>query len=106
MAKNRFKELLKARVTIFGTYWEEIQPQLEKEPEYKALLNLEDVELLRKMFCNHLMELKLGEVNQRFAQLHSGVSNGDDQEEKILGEKMKYSQSFLKEAIASHPDLE
>ena len=99
MAENRFKELLKARVTIFGTYWEEIQPQLEKEPEYKALLNLE--ESPHKMFCNHLMELLLEEVNQRFSQLHSGVSNGDDQEEK-----MKYSQSFLKEAIASHPDLE
>ena len=107
LARSNFQLLLANKVTRFDTYWEETKPQLEKELEYQRLVALEGDQIVRKMFCYRLMEVKLLEVTQKYEQGHSvpPVTNGKDSSVNIE-DKMKFSQTVLKEAVASHPDLE
>ena len=108
-ARSAFQRVLKTRVVDFDTYWEEARAELEGQPEYQRMLELEDQDTLRKMFCNRLMEIKLQQASRSFEQVRSCpslstyMSAGSNDS---IEERMKYSQAILKEAIASHPDLE
>ena len=101
-ARSAFQEVLRTRVVDFYTYWEEARPDLEGGPEYQRLLELEEPDTLRKMFCNRLMEIKLEQARSS-PSVTAHVSTGSLD---CMEERMKYSQTILKEAIASHPDLE
>lgn len=107
-ARSAFQEVLKARVVDFNTYWVEARPELEGQPEYQRMLELADLDTLWKMFCNRLMEIKLQEANQSFEKVRScpSLSTYMTGSMDCMEERMKYSQAFLKDAIAGHPDLE
>lgn len=111
LARSDFQVLLENKVTRFDTYWEETKPQLEKEPEFQRLVDLEGEDIVRKMFCNRLMEVKLLEATLKYEQNHSAppTMNGSSWPKDCgfkFEDRMKYSQTALKEAVASHPDLD
>lgn len=108
-ARSAFQEMLNTRVVDFDTYWMEARGELEVQAEYQRLLELTDLDTLRKMFCNRLMEIKLQQASQSFEKVRSCpslsayISGGSSD---CMEERMKYSQAVLKNAVASHPDLE
>lgn len=99
-AKDAYARLLQHKVTDFNCVWSEVFPKLEKEPEFSLILQLggsEGKDMLKKMFCFRLMELKLSEASELFR--HSSMRG------KLDKESTRSHQVYLSEAFRGHPDL-
>ena len=98
-AKDGYRKLLQRKVKIFTCQWSQIQPELASEPDYQTVVSLATdeapEELVKKMFQQHLIEIKLLEANKRFG---STVK-------KANKDRSSAQQIYLSEALRSHPDL-
>ena len=99
-AKDAYSKLLQQRVTDFNCVWSDVFPELEKEPEFSHILKLggsEGKDMLKKMFCLRLMEIKLNEASKLFG--HSSMRG------KLDKESTRSHQIYLSEEFRKHPDL-
>lgn len=97
-AKNDYRDLLRQKVTNFSTYWSDIRPELEREQAYNQVLALggeDGQELVKKMFQNQLIELKLAEASKKYGSTLKRISKDDSHEHQV----------YLSEAFRKHPDL-
>lgn len=98
-ARDDYRKLLQKRVTDFSCVWSEVFPTLEKEPEFALVLQLggkEGKDIVKKMFCLRLIELKLTEAGK----LHGGSTW-----KKLEKDQSRVHQEYLSEAFRKHPDL-
>ena len=99
-ARDAYRKLLQKRVTDFSCVWSDVFPKLEQEPEFCQVLLLggkEGKEIVKKMFCLRLIELKLIEGSK----LH-GLSSA---KKKANKDQSRAYQDYLSEAFRKHPDL-
>ena len=97
-ARDAYRRLLQRKVTDFSCVWIEVFPVLEREQEFSLVLQLggkEGKDIVKKMFCLRLIEIKLMEASKRF-----GFSSA----RKKLDQSRSY-QVYLSEAFKGHPDL-
>ena len=99
-ARDAYRRLLMRKVTHFSCLWNDILPVLEVEPEYNHLLKIggeEAREVVKKMFCMRLIELKIKEANEQF-RLNTIKKKLDNGQQKAF-------QSYLSDAFKQHPDM-
>ena len=99
-ARDAYKRLLARKVNHFSCLWNDVLPILEVEPEYNHLLKVGGVEareVVKKMFCMRLIELKIKEANEQF-RLNTIKKKLDNGQQKAF-------QSYLSDAFKQHPDM-
>ena len=99
-ARDAYRRLLQRKVTDFSCVWSEVFPALEREQEFSLVLQLggkEGKEIVKKMFCLRLIEIKLMEASKRF-----GFSSA---RKKLDKDQSRSHQVYLSEAFKGHPDL-
>ena len=98
-AKDAYRKLLQRKVTDFSCQWSQLQPVLQKEPDYQLVVNLAtkeaSEELVKQMFQLRLIEIKLTEANKKFGSTAK----------KANKDRSSAQQIYLSEALRSHPDL-
>ena len=99
-ARDAYRKLLQRKVTEFSSVWIEMFPVLEREPEFSAVLHLggkEGKEIVKKMFCLRLIEIKLMEASKLY-----GFSSA---KKKLDKDQSRLHQVYLSESFKGHPDL-
>jgi len=101
---NTYKTLLWKKVKSFDTTWEKARIELQNELEFPLILEVAGVDLMKKLFCLRLMELKVEEASKKFGG--GGVSSSARQSLSFKDKvQNKEYQEFLSDAFADHPDL-
>eukprot|EP00731_Ephydatia_muelleri_P032168 Em0023g675a len=99
-ARDAYRRLLTRKVNHFSCLWSDIVPVLEVEPEYNHLLRIggdEAREMVKKMFCMRLIELKIKEANEQLKL--------NTVQKKLDNGRQKAFQSYLSDAFKQHPDM-
>ena len=99
-AKDSYRRLLQQKIMEFSCIWSEVFPELEKEPEFSLVLQLggaEGKDMVKKMFCLRLIEIKLMEASKLF-----GFTS---MQKKLDKTSSRSYQVYLSEAFRGHPDL-
>lgn len=98
--KDAYRRLLQRKITNFSCVWSDMFPLLEREPEFSLVFQLggeEGKEIVKKMFCLRLIEIKLMEASKLF-----GFSSA---RKKLDKDQSRSYQVYLSEAFRGHPDL-
>ena len=99
-ARDAYRKLLQKRVTDFCVTWSEAFPALEREPEFSLVLQIagkEGKEIVKKMFCLRLIEIKLMESSKQFGLVSA--------RKKLDKDQSRSYQDYLSRAFKEHPDL-
>ena len=99
-ARDAYRKLLQQRVTDFSATWSKVYPVLEREPEFSLVLQIagkEGKEIVKKMFCLRLIEIKLTEASKQY-----GFSSA---RKKLNKDQSRSHQEYLSKAFKEHPDL-
>ena len=96
--KADYRNLLRQKVTSFSSCWSDVRPELEKEQIYRQVLHLagtEGPEVVKTMFQNQLIEIKLAEANTIYGSTSKKLNKNESHEHQV----------YLSEAFRGHPDL-
>ena len=99
-ARDAYRKLLQQKVTDFSATWSKVYPVLEREPEFSLVLQIagkEGKEMVKKMFCLRLIEIKLTEASKQY-----GFSSA---RKKLYKDQSRSHQEYLSKAFKEHPDL-
>ena len=98
-AKDAYRKLLQRKVNDFSCQWRQMQPELQREPDFQLVVSLtgseSSEEVVKRMFQMRLIEIKLLEANQKFGSTAK----------KANKDRSSAHQIYLSEALRSHPDL-
>jgi len=98
---NTYKTMLWKKVKSFDTTWEVVQAELQNEKDFLLIKEIAGIELMKKLFCLRLMEIKVEEASKKFGRQTKRGSLSDS----LKREQVQDYQDFLSTAFAEHPDL-
>lgn len=98
---NTYKGMLWKRVKSFDTTWEEAQAELQNEIDFPLVKEIAGDDLMKNLFCQRLMEIKVEEASKKFGRQATRSSLSDS----LKKEQCRDYQDFLSSAFAEHPDL-
>ena len=99
---NTYKTMLWKKVKSFDTTWQVALEELQNEVDFPLIKEIAGDDLMKKLFCQRLMELKVEEASKKFGRVAKRSSSLSDSLKK---EQCKDYQDFLSTAFTEHPDL-
>ena len=99
---NTYKTMLWKKVKSFDTTWPVALEELQSEVDFPLIKEIAGDDLMKKLFCQRLMELKVEEASKKFRRVAKRSSSLSDSLKK---EQCKDYQDFLSTAFTEHPDL-
>lgn len=95
---NSYKTMLWKKVKSFDTTWAVVQTELQNEKDFSLIKEIAGIDLMKKLFCLRLMEIKVEEASKKFGRRGS-------LSDSLKREQMQDYQDFLSTAFIEHPDL-